>query len=85
MPRYLFDVHTAGTMQVDELGTDLPSAQHVPDAAMRLLPDLARDVRPKAGEHYSFVVMVRDEKGSPVFSATLGVTGLWLEPKAPAA
>ena len=79
MPRYFFNVHHPGKIQVDEIGTECATADEVRQSAMLLLPDLAREATPGAGDQFSYVVVVRGENGRPVFSATLSLTGLWLD------
>ncbi len=46
--------------------------------ALRSLPDAAREVIPKDGDRRAFTVLITDEDGHPVYSATLNYTGLWL-------
>jgi glycine/D-amino acid oxidase-like deaminating enzyme len=77
MPRYFFDTHDGGTVK-DDTGTEFPDLDAVRKEAMRLLPDIARDEVPRDGDHRTFVVLVTDEDGRPVYSATLSYTGLWL-------
>lgn len=78
MPRYFFDIHDTGKIEKDDTGTEFPDLEAVRKAAMKTLPDIARQEIPKDGDQRSFVVLVTDEDGQPVYSATLSFTGLWL-------
>lgn len=78
MPRYFFDVHDTGKAQKDDTGTELPDVAAARHAAMRLLPAVAKEELSKNGDHRSFVVLVTDEDGHPVYSATLNYAGLYL-------
>ena len=78
MPRYVFDIHDLNGPERDNVGTELPDLTAARREAMRLLPNIARDEVPRDGDHQSFVVLVTDENGRPVYSATLSYTGLWL-------
>lgn len=79
MPRYFFDIHDDHTVHHDDTGTEFDSLDDVRHAAMRLLPDMAREEVPKDGDRRSLVVLVTGEGGHPVYSATLSFTGLWLK------
>jgi hypothetical protein len=46
--------------------------------AMRGLPEIASDEVPADGDRQTFTVMVTDEDGKPVYTATLNFTGIWL-------
>ena len=78
MPHYFFDIHDSGTVEKDEMGAELPDLNAVRKMAMRTLPDIARQEIPKHGDCRAFAVLVTDEDGQPVYSATLNYTGLWL-------
>lgn len=77
MPRYYFDIHD-GVSQRDDTGTECDDLDAVRMEAIRTLPDVARDEIPKDGDRRTFTVLVTDENGHPVYSATLNFTGLWL-------
>ncbi len=77
MPRYFFDIHDGGS-QRDDTGTECTDLEAVRTTAMRLLPDIAREEIPQDGDRRTFTVLVTDESGKAVFSATLNYTGLWL-------
>jgi len=78
MPCYFFDIHTDDDVQRDETGTEIDSLEEVRKAAQRLLPEIATQEVPNDGDRRSFVVLVTDEDGQPVYSATLNYAGLWL-------
>lgn len=78
MPRYFFDIHD-GWSQRDDTGTEFDDLDAVRLEAIRTLPDIARDEIPKDGDRRTFTVLVTDENGCPIYSATLNFTGLWLK------
>ena len=77
MPRYFFDIDDGDRRTLDDEGFDLPGLQEARDEAIRVLPDIARDVLPD-GDHRNFVVTVRAEGGLPVFRATLSLVAKWV-------
>jgi hypothetical protein len=79
VPLFFFDVQDSGKVQKDGTGTELPDAEAARTAAMRFLPDIAREEIPRDGDQRAFVVLVTDEDGRPVYSATLNFAGLWLQ------
>jgi hypothetical protein len=78
MARYYFDVHDGGTHQRDDTGTEFEDLEAVRKAAMRLLPEVARQDLASDGDRHTFMVLVTNEDGRPVYSATLSYAGLWL-------
>lgn len=76
MPRYFFDVHDGGPL--DDTGTELSGLDEAYAKAKSLLPDVAREDISKGGDQCMFTMLVKDEKGHPVYSATLTFTGLRL-------
>ena len=77
MPKYFFDIYNSDTT-LDDHGHDLPNDEAVREMTMRSLPMIAADEIPHDGDHRNFVVVARDENGTPVYSATLSYVGLWL-------
>lgn len=77
MPRYFFDIHDTGSTR-DDTGTECADDEAARMLAIRTLPDVARDEIPRNGDRRGFMVLVRNELGQPVFSATLNYTGVWL-------
>ena len=80
MPRFFFDIHDNQGSHIDDAGHEFASLDEVREEAQRLLPDLARHEIPQDGEHRSFIVLVRDERGKPVYSATLTYAAALLTP-----
>ncbi|WP_187193525.1 MULTISPECIES: hypothetical protein [unclassified Methylobacterium] len=62
----------------DDEGTALEDFPAVRQHVLRLLPDIARDEVPDDGDRCAFSVVVTDEDGKPIYTATLNWTGLWL-------
>lgn len=77
MPRFFFDIHDHVTA-IDEVGFELPNHAAVRKAAMEALPKIAAEDIPADGDRRHFTVLVTDDEGHPVYSATLTFTGLWL-------
>ncbi|AWN42375.1 DUF6894 family protein [Methylobacterium durans] len=78
MPRYFFDVHDGGP-EFDDTGTELAGPDESYAKARSLLPDIAREEIPRNGDHRTFTVLVKDENGQPVYSATLTYAGIRLQ------
>lgn len=78
MPRYYFDVTDEGGARRDAVGVECPDLAAARAEAVRVLPDIARHEMPKDGDRHLFTVIVRDGRGCPVYTATLGFAGLWL-------
>lgn len=76
MPRYFFDI-SDGTFIMDDEGVEYPNAHAVRDAAIRALPDIARDEIGK-GNSRSVTVLMRDEAGQALFTASLSLSAAWL-------
>ena len=79
MPRYFFDHHDNGKRLHDDEGIEFDTPDQVRLEAMRVLPAIAKDEVPKDGDRQAYTVIVKDEAGRPVYSATLTFAGLWLE------
>lgn len=78
MPRYFFDIHD-GRLQRDDEGTECADFEAARREAMISLPDVARWEIPADGDRQTYTVIVRDEAGTPVYTATLTFTGLRLD------
>jgi hypothetical protein len=78
VPRYFFDIQD-GALLKDDMGTECANLDEVRAAAMRVLPDIAREDIPKDGDRRTFTVVVRDEDGHAVYTASLMFAGLWLK------
>ena len=77
MPRYFFDTDDGERSLRDEEGSEFPSARDAHDAAVRLLPDIARDAL-RDGKGTRFAATVRDERGQPIVRVTLSLRTEWL-------
>ena len=69
MPRYFFDVETAGWRSRDERGIDLPDARAIWPEIARLVHDCI-GAAPLTAEGRAFDVTVRDEAGTVVERCT---------------
>ncbi|AWN42869.1 DUF6894 family protein [Methylobacterium durans] len=78
MLRYFFDVHDSGP-QFDDTGTELAGPDEAYAKAKSLLPDIASELIPTGGDQRMFMVLVRDENGHAVYSATLAFAGQRLQ------
>ena len=76
MPRFFFDISDGG-LTVDDTGTEFPSAHAARDAAIKTLPDVAQDEIGE-GQSREVLVLVRNEEGRAIFSASLTLTAKWL-------
>lgn len=79
MAWYFFDTFENGQIHKDKIGSEFDTPAKVRLAAMQLLPAIAEDEVPLDGDRQSFTVLVKDENGTPVYSATLSFAGLWLQ------
>ena len=79
VPRFFFDIHDDNNgLQRDNEGTELEDIKMVHRHAQSILPDIARDEIPGDGDRRMYTVLVTDQDGNPVYSATLAYTGMWL-------
>ena len=76
MPRFFFDFADDKVLP-DELGTEFPNAHAARDAAIKVLPDIARD-EIGAGDSRAVLVLMRDEEGRALFTASLTLSAKWL-------
>ena len=82
MSRYFFDTHDGYSFHRDEEGLECDDFAKARVEAMRSLPEIARFAIPKNGENQAYTVLVRDENGSIVYTATLTFAGLKLNVEA---
>ena len=73
MPRYFFDLYEGTKFSPDEDGTDCASLEDAIVGAKRLLPELASAADVAGRDECHLDVIVRDEAGEPVFTATLAM------------
>ena len=76
MPRYFFDTDDGDQSHRDDDGLDLPHAEAARQAALDVLPDMARDKMPD-GDRRTFVASVRNDQGAIIYTATLSRKGEW--------
>jgi hypothetical protein len=74
MPIFFFDVQCDGVGETDQVGTELAGTTPIPDLALKLALEIAREAVPLLR---TVVVSVRDGRPLPVFSATLSLVGDW--------
>lgn len=79
MPRYFFHLFDGGSFH-DDAGQELADDAAVRREAMMALPEIARDAIPHDGDKQGYTVLVTDEAGASVYSATLSYVGVWLRP-----
>jgi hypothetical protein len=77
VPRYFFDIHDR-EFRRDAEGTECADLEAVRREAMGSLPEIARWAIPSDGDTQAFTVLVRDEAGALVYTATLTFAGLRL-------
>ncbi|MBE7184516.1 MAG: hypothetical protein INR68_08935 [Methylobacterium mesophilicum] len=78
MTLYFFDTFENGEHIVDDAGLECCSFEHMRLEAMKALPAIAKDEIPKDGDRQAFTVLVKNEAGKSVYSATLTYAGLRL-------
>lgn len=78
MPRYFFDTYANGDLVIDDDGQECRDVAQVRMEAMRALPAIAKDEVPKDGDRQAYTVLVKNESGLSIYSATLTFAGLWL-------
>ena len=77
MPRFCFDIHD-GEWDRDSVGIECTDVENAIQQAKLTLPAMALDEIPRDGDHHTVTVLVTDEDGRPVYTATLAYTGLIL-------
>ena len=73
MPRYFFDVYDGDKCTPDDTGLEMEDCDAAQRAAVKALPEVARDVLPD-GTQRDFVIEVKDEARNPVLRARLSLT-----------
>jgi hypothetical protein len=79
MPLYFFDFNDDDDRvpsAPDTMGTDLPSLALVPEEAVAVLANIARDRLPD-GNSRVFSASVRNEEGLVIFTASLTLKSGW--------
>jgi hypothetical protein len=75
---YYFDIHDDQNVRVDDVGVELENPEQARREARQSLSDIAGDELTEGGEFRSFVILVRDGRQTPIYTASLNYTGLWL-------
>jgi hypothetical protein len=79
MARYFFDIHDGRILRRDPEGSECDSPGAVRSEAMTTLPLVAMNAIPKGDrDEQAFTVLVRDETGMTVYTASLTFAGLWV-------
>ncbi|MCV3209986.1 hypothetical protein OHD62_19275 [Mesorhizobium sp. YC-39] len=74
MARFYFDVQRDEIDEPDLVGTELLARTLVPDLALELALEIAREALPRM---MKIIISVRDGEPAPVFQATLLLDGKW--------
>ena len=74
MSRFFFDVHD-GALILDSEGTDMPDLDAAIAEAIACLPKIAAGHIPQGDDRRHFAIVVKDETGSPVYTAALSFCG----------
>lgn len=77
MPFYYFDIDDGHELTRDDTGVEFADLQAARDAAISILPEVAREILPD-GDMREIVSTLRDESGRNVFRATLSLQTVWL-------
>jgi len=77
MPRFFFDIDDGESRETDGRGSELLNAQAARNAAIAILPDVAREELPD-GDRRTFMCKVRDESDNVIFIATLSLVAEWI-------
>jgi len=77
MARFYFDIDDGDGYMEDDEGQEMAGPTSAREAAICVLPNIARDKLPD-GDRRDYIVRVRDEAGAYVFQATLSLTAEWL-------
>lgn len=70
MTRFFFDTLDDDKLDRDTDGVDLPNVEAARSEAKAALTDMAREKLPN-GNHMGFRVIVRDEQGRQIYTASL--------------
>ncbi len=78
MPRFFFDTHDGDHLVRDPSGHELPHREAARQAALAVLPSMARDEVPN-GDRHDFYVNVRNDNGQTIYTACMSLVGRWLD------
>lgn len=79
MALYYFDIHDDQNVRLDDVGVELDTPEQARMEARQSLSDIAGDELFEHGERRSFLILVRNDKKIPIYTASLNYTGIWLE------
>ena len=74
MPLYFFNLHD-GKWDHDDIGSDLNDVDHAISEANQALPAIALDRLPRDGGGCTLTMVVTNEFGQPIYTATLSLSG----------
>ena len=77
MPRYFFDIHD-GQFTRDDEGIECEDFAAARREAMASLPEMVRFVLPQDSDAHASTVLVRNQAGTIVYTATLTFAGFTL-------
>jgi hypothetical protein len=78
VPRFFIDTHDGDFGATDDEGQAFADAAAARRAALRALPEMARDGMPD-GDYSEFIVNLRNADGEGIYTATLTLRGAWRE------
>lgn len=81
VPRYYIDTDDGDFRDHDDTGHELADAEAARRAAIKALPDMARDKLP-AGDRCTFSACVRDTANKVLYSVELNLAGEWHDGRA---
>jgi len=77
--RFFFDIHDGIRFFQDHEGQECADVGDIRNEAMKTLPEIAKGSIVSRGDHpQMFTMLVRNENGQSVYTATLNFAGLWL-------
>lgn len=78
MPRFFFDVTDEDEEWTDPEGMELGTPQDARKEAIMALQGFVREIAPN-GDHREISLVVKDERHTPILTATLSLTARWLD------
>ncbi|MBL6453953.1 hypothetical protein JMJ55_01385 [Belnapia sp. T6] len=83
MARFYFDAEIKGALFQDEEGQDLRDHEAARDEVVLTLSEMARGLPGSGSDRDSLVILVRDETGRPILSASLSLEVEWKDGAGP--
>ena len=74
MPRFFFDIVGGGGDTTDTIGQDFPDKRAAFDAAVHVLSEVAREIKPY-GYAAQYSCIVKDSAGAKLFRSTMTIFG----------